>query len=98
MINRALLSVVFLSFISFFNNPAFAVPKTVTLNVSGMTCSLCPVTVKKSLEKVAGVTDVKVSYENKQAVVTFDDGKTSIEALQKATADAGYPSTILKKQ
>ncbi|HLQ25392.1 MAG TPA: mercury resistance system periplasmic binding protein MerP [Acidiferrobacterales bacterium] len=97
MINRALLSIVFLSFISFFNNPAFAVPKTVTLNVPGMTCSLCPVTVKKSLEKVSGVADVKVSFENKHAVVIFDDSKTSIEALQKATTDAGYPSTILKK-
>jgi len=96
MINRVLLSVVFLSLISFFNNPAFAVPKTVTLNVPGMTCSLCPVTVKKSLEKVSGVADVKVSFENKQAVVTFDDSKTSIKALEKATADAGYPSTVMK--
>jgi periplasmic mercuric ion binding protein len=34
---------------------AWASPKTVTLNVSGMTCAACPITVKKALEKVPGV-------------------------------------------
>lgn len=36
---------------------------------------------------------VEASYEKKQAVVTLDDAKTSIEALTRATANAGYPST-----
>jgi len=31
--------------------PAWASPRTVTLNVSGMTCPACPVTVKKRLRK-----------------------------------------------
>jgi|HubBroStandDraft_4_1064222.scaffolds.fasta_scaffold475628_2 mercuric transport protein len=35
--------------------PAWASSKTVTLNVSGMTCAVCPITVKKALEKVEGV-------------------------------------------
>jgi mercuric ion binding protein len=35
---------------------------------------------------------VSASYERKEAVVTFDDGKASVEALTKATANAGYPS------
>lgn len=39
-------------------------------------------------------TSVEASYEKKQAVVTFDDGKASIDALTKATANAGYPSTL----
>ncbi|MDG9921759.1 cation transporter [Pseudomonas juntendi] len=38
-----------------------APPKTVTLNVQNMTCGLCPITVKKSLEKVSGVSDVQVN-------------------------------------
>lgn len=74
--------------------PAYAEVKTVTLNVSNMTCSLCPVTVKKSLQKVPGVVDAKVSFETKQAVVKFDDAKTSVDALTKATGDAGYPSSL----
>ena len=72
--------------------PAWASPKTVTLNVSGMTCAACPVTVKKALEKVPGVSKVDVRYEKKQVLVTFDDAKTNTDALVKATTNAGYPS------
>ena len=72
--------------------PAWASPKTVTLNVSGMTCAACPITVKKALEKVSGVSKIDVQYEKKQVVVTFDDTKTNIDALVKATTNAGYPS------
>ncbi len=72
--------------------PAWASPKTVTLNVSGMTCAACPVTVKKALEKVPGVSKADVRYEKKQVLVTFDDAKTNTDALVKATTNAGYPS------
>jgi periplasmic mercuric ion binding protein len=72
--------------------PAWASPKTVTLNVSGMTCEACPVTVKRALQKVPAVSKIDVQYEKKQVVVTFDDTKTSVDALVKATTNAGYPS------
>ena len=72
--------------------PAWASPKTVTLNVSGMTCAACPITVKKALEKVAGVSKVEVRFEKKQVLVTFDDSRTTTDALVKTTTDAGYPS------
>jgi mercuric ion binding protein len=72
--------------------PAWASPQTVTLNVSGMTCAACPITVKKALEKVPGVSKVDVRFEKKQAVVTYDDAKTNIDALVKATTNAGYRS------
>ena len=71
---------------------AWAASKTVTLKVPGMTCPTCPITVKKALNKVDGVSKVKVRYENKQAVVTFDDAKTDTKALIKATTNAGFPS------
>jgi mercuric ion binding protein len=71
---------------------ASASPQTVTLNVSGMTCPACPITVKKALEKVAGVSKVEVRFEKKQVLVTFDDAKTNTDALVKATTNAGYPS------
>lgn len=71
---------------------AWASPKTVTLNVSGMTCEACPITVKKALQKVPGVLKIEVLYEKKQVVVTFDDAKTNTGALVKATTNAGYPS------
>jgi periplasmic mercuric ion binding protein len=71
---------------------AWAATKTVTLNVPGMTCPTCPITVKKALNKVPGVSKIEISLEKKQAAVTFDDTKTDARALVKATTDAGYPS------
>lgn len=47
-------------------------PKTVTLDVKNLTCGLCPITVRKSLEKVSAVSDVKVDFESKTATVTYD--------------------------
>ena len=54
-------------------------------------------TVKKALTKVDGVSRAEVSYEDKEAMVTFDDEKTSADALIEATTHAGYPSTIKNK-
>lgn len=78
---------------AFASSPAWAESKTVTLSVPGMNCDLCPLTIKKAISKVPGVSSVEASYEKKQAIVTFDDSKASVEALMKATANAGYPST-----
>jgi mercuric ion binding protein len=76
------------------SSAALAETKTVTLAVPGMNCDLCPLTIKTAIARVPGVASVDASYEKKQAVVTFDDSKTSVEALMKATANAGYPSTL----
>ena len=70
-----------------------AAPATAVLDVQNMTCSLCPLTVKKSLEKVPGVSAAKVDLATKTATVTFDADKASPAALMKATAAAGFPST-----
>ena len=79
--------------IAAFAAPVWAAPQTVTLSVPGMTCSACPLTVKLALNKIPGVSKTDVSYEKLQAVVSFDDAKTNVQALTKAIADAGYPST-----
>ena len=74
--------------------PAWAATNTVTLSVPGMFCAACPITVKKALNKVEGVEKIEVHFEEREAVVTFDDAKTEVKALMKATKDAGYPSTL----
>ena len=73
---------------------SLAEQKTVVLSVPTMYCEMCPATVKKALEKVPGVEKVKASYEPKEAVVTFDDAKTSVEKLTEATKKAGYKSSV----
>ena len=75
--------------------PAWAATKTVTLSVPGMTCAACPITVKKALTKVSGVSKIDVNLDRREARVTFDDTKANVEALTRATKDAGYPSTVV---
>jgi mercuric ion binding protein len=72
---------------------ASAAERSVTLAVQNMYCAACPHTVEASLQAVPGVKAVSVSYENKTAVVTFDDSKTTVQALTTATTNAGYPSS-----
>jgi len=79
-------------------SPAWAGSKTITLVVSNMTCAACPLTVKKALTNVQGVSRATVSLEKQEAVVTFDEAKTSVEALVKATTDAGYPSRAKERK
>mgnify|MGYP001081368048 CR=1 FL=1 len=73
-----------------------ATTKTITLDVQNMTCPVCPITVRKSLEKVDGVGMVKVNSGTKTATVTYDPDKAQPEALIKATTNAGFPSTVQK--
>lgn len=73
-----------------------AATRTTTLDVSRMSCVTCPLTVRTALRDLPGVGKVIVSYETKQAIVTFDDTKTNVKSLLKATADVGFPSTPSK--
>ena len=70
--------------------------QTVTLDVQNMTCAVCPITIKKALERVPGVTVTKVDFDKKTASISFDPDKANLAALTKATADAGYPSSARK--
>ena len=69
---------------------------TAILDVPGMTCKFCPITIRKALEKLPGVVEVKSEFKTKTATVTFDPAKINIETLIKTTANAGYTSTLKK--
>lgn len=66
---------------------------TTTISIEGMMCAHCQAHVEKALKEVAGVTEVTVSLENKNAVVT---GDASVETLKQAVVDAGYEVTDVK--
>ena len=80
-----------------FSEAAFAVQRTITLAVEGMFCAACPYIVRQSLAAVPGVKDIKVSFREKTAVVTFDDARTDIEALTNSTFETGFPSEALEE-
>ncbi len=80
-----------------FTTPVWAAPQTATLKVPGMICATCPITIKKALQRVQGVSRIDVSYAQKEVVVTFDDAKTNEAALVQATAEVGFPSQLVKQ-
>jgi mercuric ion binding protein len=53
----------------------------------------CPITVKKALSRIEGVSKTEVSFEKLEAIVTFDDARINVQSLINATGNAGYPST-----
>lgn len=69
-----------------------AATKTVTLAVENMTCGACPITVRKALTKVPGVTKAEADLDSKTATVAFDPAKATVDDLIRATTEAGYPS------
>lgn len=74
------------------SSSALAGERTITLAVQNMFCADCPFIVKKSLEAVPGVAKATVSYKDKTAIVTYDDGRADVKSLTEATTKAGYPS------
>ena len=77
---------------------AWAAPRQVTLTVPTMDCATCPVTIKVALLKVPGVTKAVVSYTRRDARVSFDDARTTVAELTRATDAAGYPSFVADGQ
>ncbi len=70
--------------------------RNATLEVSGMTCAVCPLTVKAALKMQPGVSEANVDLKSKMAEVKFDPAKVQPAQLAKAVTDAGFPTTVKK--
>lgn len=75
---------------------AVAASSEVLLDVKGMTCSTCPITVRAVLKKLDGVEDAKVDAVRHTAIVKFDPARVSSDRIAKALTEAGFPATPLK--
>lgn len=87
-----------LLFALFYSQAVFAVQQTVSLELLGMYCAMCPVTIRTALDMSDGVESVKVSRDPDKAVVVYDDAETSPEELIKVVVNAGYDATIITAQ
>ncbi len=67
------------------------------LEISGMTCGACAAHVQKALSGVKDVKEVKVSYENKKAVVRVAKPSSKAKALAKAVQRAGFGARVTNK-
>lgn len=71
--------------------------REIEFTISGMTCASCGEHVNSEVNKLTGIISSDASYENKNAVVKFDDSKTNIDVIQNAINATGYLVTDKKE-
>ena len=73
---------------------AQAAEHRVTLELEGMYCAMCPVTIKTALEFADGVHEVRVSRDPDEAVIRYDDARTGPAKLIDVVKKSGYGAHI----
>ena len=92
-ISRMLLAITISAIVA---NALGADSQVTTLDIQGMTCPACPITVTKLLRKVPGVSEAAVDGKTHIAKITFDPDKTQPEQLAKAVAAIGFSTTVVR--
>jgi mercuric ion transport protein len=67
--------------------------KKIEFKISGMTCANCEKHVNQEVEKLSGIVNSKVSYQNGSAIIKFDITKTNITEIEQAMKATGYTIT-----
>ena len=70
--------------------------KEATLYTEKIFCGACAATITKALRGVPGVGKVDVDVRRKEVLVRFDPAKTSVQDLTAATAQKGFPASVVK--
>ena len=63
------------------------------VHVEGMVCNSCVQNIESNVGKIAGVSRIKVSLEDKTAVIVFDASLTSTLQLTEAIEDLGFEAS-----
>jgi len=64
--------------------------KEVVLQILGMHCTACATGIESGLKRLDGVTDAKVSFATKEAIVKFDEDKVTLDKIKAAVKKGGY--------
>lgn len=64
--------------------------QTTTIKIKGMTCMGCVNSANSVLEKISGVSNVKISLDQAQAIIQYDATKSNVEQFKQAIRDAGF--------
>jgi mercuric ion binding protein len=68
----------------------------VIFTVDKMTCAICPITVRKAMQRIDGVKDVTVDFDAKTAKVLFDSTLTDAKQIGEASSNVGFPATVIE--
>jgi len=72
--------------------------KSVTIKISGMTCSTCVNTIERDLNNTDGVESVSVNYATESAKINYDPTVIVIEGLYKVIKSSGYEPLMSKSE
>ncbi len=61
-----------------------------SLEVKGMTCVGCEVTLEENISKIEGVVSVKASHSKDEAIIEFDTTKTDLRSIARKIKESGY--------
>jgi copper chaperone CopZ len=70
--------------------PANLVSEHAVLTIQGMDCTACAALIEKSLARIQGVRNAKVSFESKVASIDYDPRMVAPDRFVKAIEAAGY--------
>ena len=64
--------------------------KDIKLKIAGMHCTGCSSRLEKVLNNIEGVEKAKVSFEEEEAVITYDNEKVSEQQIIIEIEEAGF--------
>ena len=64
--------------------------KKIVLQIEGMHCANCALTIEKNISKLEGIEEANVSFASEKAMIVFDPRKVDIADIEKAVEEAGY--------
>ena len=64
--------------------------KEIKLKIEGMHCTGCSSRLEKVLNNTDGVESSTVSFEKKQAIITYNESQTDIEQIKQIIQDTGF--------
>ncbi len=62
----------------------------ITLDVEGMTCHHCKMTVEKAVKALDGIHSAEVNLEEKNVTIHYDQKKVDIPHIKEAIENSGY--------
>ncbi|WP_342359293.1 heavy metal translocating P-type ATPase [Terrarubrum flagellatum] len=66
--------------------------------VTGMDCGSCATTIRTALERMPGVSDIRISITNETVALLLDDKKTSGADIEKQISRLGYTPSLIDAQ
>ncbi len=71
---------------------------TVTISISGMSCSACSSRLERVLGNMDGVSEAQVSLPNETAKINFNTSDTNLREIRQAITDAGFEPGSLQDE